>query len=102
MPAHHSQLSKRIGQPVLAFFNRTSSQMAVNNAKATCSEGKALAARSSFLSTDIRECCDQSTAKPGTAVGQLKKMVRPIAPILLVVVVLVACFLFVFFCVGSC
>jgi hypothetical protein len=53
--------------------------MAVNTAKATCSDGKALPPTSVALRNCSAGYCDQSTANTGTVVGKNQNTARPIA-----------------------
>ena len=77
MPTHHSALSTCSAQPLRISSSRRASHRAVNTANATCSDGQALAARS----TSFRNCIDGGTgpsgANGGAAVGQIMNRPKP-------------------------
>src|SRR5271165_5725833 len=79
MPRHQSQLSARVAGPPPRPRRRRLSHIAVNTAKATCSEGKAFPDASTALRKASDPACDGSTSGGGTVVGQRMKTTKPAA-----------------------
>ena len=77
MAPHHSQFSACQARPQAISASKRASQIAVNTANATCSEGQALALTSTRLRNATDGWADQSIANSGTAVGQSMNAPRP-------------------------